>query len=130
MSENVVETLQTYADNLREMGEDVGANALERRVATLTRAATRALTPKELEPVELSYEGDKIVLKTPLIPNRSKFWAMYHKLKDIDGREWDGEEKVTRFPKAQEATVTAIVADFFAGHTLNGPEGSVELPAA
>lgn len=113
-----IKALNIFATKLRNMGETQGADALERRA-------------KELEsPVELIYSDKRISVKTPLMANKRRFYAMVSQLKAIDSREWDKEAEVNTFDKKDETKVLAVLQNFYAGHNLVTEDGTTVIPSA
>jgi hypothetical protein len=117
MSANI-KLLKLFATNLRNVGEDQGAAMLERRAEELS------------SPVEILYSDNKIVLKTPVMSHRKRFYVMVSKLKGIESREWDKENEVNTFDKKDKPAVLAVIQNFYAGHTLVTPEGSEVIQPA
>ena len=113
-----IKALGIFATQLRNMGESQGADALERRATELA------------EPVGLTHEDGKIVVTTPLMANRKRFYAMVSQLKSIPSRNWDKAAKVNTFDLADEAAVLAVLQNFYAGHTLVTAEGEQVIETA
>lgn len=77
---------------------------------------------KQARPIELSYQGGRIYLKTHHI-GEDMFDAYLKALRSIYGRKWEVEERVNSFPMDQKRSVWEMVRKFFSGYKAIGPKG-------
>jgi len=115
----VANMVTELADKLEALSED--HSELKSLVKACARTAERLTKePKPADPVEISYDGDEVVVESMPYLFPAKFGAFRHQVVECGGA-YDKERGKTVFPKSEEDGLKKLVANFFPGSELVEP---------
>lgn len=113
-----------YKIALAQKGPDVEALLCHLSSLGLVKVVARIRKRLKGKPLELTYQGERIYLKTPCIPEDA-FAAFVSATRAIPGRRYEHEmgKGINSFPMDQKRSVYNLLLEFFSGRTALGPKG-------